>query len=196
MTKNLITLALSTLFLAACGGGGGGVETNFTITRNWDGTTYSCPTQSAYDQCKADVCTQCTCTVGCEVGAAKVKLKVSMTPSTLKVNQQGDLTLQLSNSASVKQTIKFSLATPSGGVGYTTNFGNAPFSAGCNTLDQSLGGKAVGFRVVVPASNTANPCVLTLRKSFTEPANPVVFSLEGLDRVELDGSLPLVTVTP
>lgn len=191
MTKNLISICLSTLILAACGGGGG-VESNFTVTRTWDGTTYSCPTQTAYDQCSADNCTQCTCTVGCQTNAPKAKLKVDMSPNTLQANQQGTLTLKLSNDASVKQTVKFNLVTPAGGVGYSTS---VPFSGGCNTLAHSIGSKSISATVVVPASTTA-PCEFVLRKSFTTAANPVVFSLDGLEKLELDGALPVVTVTP
>lgn len=190
MTKNLISLILSTLILAACGGGG--AVSNFTVTHTWDGTTYSCPTQTAYDQCGADSCAACTCTVGCDASAPNAKLKITMTPSTLLVNQQGSLTLQLSNAASVKQTVKFNLVTPAGGVGYSTT---VPFSGGCNTLSHSIGSKSITATVVVPA-NTVLPCEFVLRKSFTTAANPVVFSLEGLEKLELNGTLPVVTVTP
>lgn len=178
-------------YLSACGGGGGGGSTStYTVTRNWEGTTYSCPSQSSYDVCRAGDCSQCTCTVGCSATAVKAKLKVTMTPATLAVEQPGALTLALGNSAAVNQTVSFALNYPAGGVGYST----FSFSAPCTTNSLNVGGQSFIATVVVPANTTA--CTFDVQKRFSAAASPVQFSLSGLDKVELEGSLPSVTVTP
>jgi hypothetical protein len=185
--KPMLVLALASL-LVACGGGGGG--STYTVTRNWEGTTYSCPSQSIYDVCRAGDCSQCTCTVGCDASAAKAKLKVTLTPATLAVDQPGTLTLALGNSAAVNQTVSFTLNYPAGGVGYSA----FSFSAPCTTPALNVGGQSFIATVVVPANTTA--CTFEAQKQFTAAASPVQFTLTGLDKVELDGRLPNVTVTP
>ena len=175
--------------MTACGGGGGD-SSNFTVTRNWEGTTYSCPSQSTYDVCRAGDCSQCTCTVGCSANAAKAKLKITLTPATLAVDQPGTLTLALGNSAAVNQTVSFTLNYPAGGVGYSA----FSFSAPCTTPALSVGGQSLIATVVVPANTTA--CTFEAQKRFAAAASPVQFTLTGLDKVELEGSLPNVTVTP
>ena len=175
--------------MTACGGGGGD-SSNFTVTRNWEGTTYSCPSLSTYDVCRAGDCSQCTCTVGCSANAAKAKLKVTLTPATLAVDQPGTLTLALGNSAAVNQTVSFTLNYPAGGVGYSA----FSFSAPCTTPALSVGGQSLIATVVVPANTTA--CTFEAQKRFAAAASPVQFTLTGLEKVELDGSLPNVTVTP
>lgn len=186
--KPILVLALTSL-LAACGGGGGSSST-FTVTRNWEGTTYSCPSQSSYDVCRAGDCSQCTCTVGCSAAAVKAKLRVSMTPATLAVEQPGALTLTLGNSAAVNQTVSFTLNYPAGAVS-STGFA---FSSPCTTSSLNAGGQSFIATVVVPANTSA--CTFEVQKRFTAAASPVQFSLTGLDKVELEGSLPSVTVTP
>jgi hypothetical protein len=178
--------------LTACGGGGGGGgdSSNFTVTRNWEGTTYSCASQSSYDVCRAGDCSQCTCTVGCSANAAKAKLTVTMAPATLAVEQAGALTVSLGNSEAVNQTVKFTLNYPAGGVGYSA----FSFSTPCTTPALSVGGQSFIATVVVPANTTA--CTFEVQKQFTAAASPVLFTLSDLDKVELQGSLPSVTVTP
>jgi hypothetical protein len=187
--KPMLVLALASL-LVACGGGGGDGGSTYTVTRNWEGTTYSCPSQSIYDVCRAGDCSQCTCTVGCDASAAKAKLKVTLTPATLAVGQPGTLTLALGNSAAVNQTVSFTLNYPAGGVGYSA----FSFSAPCTTPALNVGGQSFIATVVVPANTTA--CTFEAQKQFTAAASPVQFTLTGLDKVELEGSLPNVTVTP
>ncbi len=186
--KPMLVLALASL-LAACGGGGGSSST-FNVTRNWEGTTYSCPSQSSYDVCRAGDCSQCTCTAGCSANAAKAKLKVTLAPAALAVDQPGTLTLALGNLAAVSQTVSFTLNYPAGGVGYSA----FSFSAPCTTSALNVGGQSFTATVVVPANTTA--CTFEAQKRFTAPASPVQFTLTGLDKVELEGGLPSVTVTP
>lgn len=188
LSKILSALALAAV-LTACGGGGDGGS--FTVIRTWEGTTYSCPTQAAFNVCRAGDCGQCTCTVGCDPNAPKVKLAVSMLPSTLPVNQPGALKLSLSNSASVNQTVRFTLNTAAGQV-----FNPLPagwFSKPCDQLELQLGSESVVAAVMVPSNAS---CSVELQKRFVSPANPAVMSLSGLDKVELDGTLPSVVVTP
>jgi hypothetical protein len=189
MNCNLKTLFVLVTFtvLASCGGGGDG--SSFTVNRTWEGTTYSCPTQTAFDVCRAGNCVQCTCTVGCDANAPKVKLAVSMSPSTLPVNQPGTLRLGLSNTANVNQTVRFTLNTPAGPVFNSAGW----FSTPCDQLDLNLGSQSVVAVVMVPASSS---CSMDLQKRFTAPASPAAMSLIDLDTVELDGGLPSVTVTP
>lgn len=194
MFKILSTIIFSVLLVSACGGGGGGgdtIEKVFTVN-NIDGTKYSCPTQTTFDQCGAGNCNLCTCTSGCDTTGTLVKLGVTMTPTTLKLSEQADLTLTLTNKAAVAQTVKFKLITASGPVGYSVA---VPFSNGCKTTSQTIGGNTVAATVVVPANNVVLPCEFKLKKSFTVTGSPVPFSLEGLDKLELDGSLPVVNVT-
>jgi hypothetical protein len=178
---------LCVIFLAACGGGGN--SSTFTVTRAWEGTTYSCPTQATYDVCRAGSCAQCTCTVGCDANAPKAKLTVTMAPAALTVDQAGALSMSLSNAASVSQTVAFQLNYPAGGVGYNS----FSFSAPCTTPALSVGGQSFTATVVVPPNTLV--CSFDVQKSFVAPANPVAFSLSNLDKVELQGSLPNVTVT-
>jgi hypothetical protein len=185
----ILGLALISL-LTACGGGGGGSSSTFTVTRSWEGTTYSCPSKASYDVCTAGDCSQCTCTVGCSANAAKARLKVTLTPATLAVDQPGTLTLALGNSAAVNQTVSFTLNYPAGGVGYSA----VSFSAPCTTPTLNVGGQSFVATVVVPANTTA--CTFEVQKRFTAAASPVQFTLTGLDKVELEGSLPSVTVVP
>jgi hypothetical protein len=187
-SKFLFATALTAL-LAACGGGSSSESSTFTVTRTWEGTTYSCPTQSAYDICRAGSCGQCTCTVGCDASAPMALLAVQMTPQALTVEEPGALRLQLSNGAGVNQTVAFTLNYPAGEV---SSSGFA-FSAPCTTSALSVGGQSLAATVVVPA-NTAS-CTFEVQKRFAQAANPVVFTLSGLDKVELDGALPSVTVT-
>jgi len=184
--KTLFALATLTL-LAACGGGGDG--SSFTVNRSWEGTTYSCPTQATFDVCRGGDCAQCTCTVGCDANAPKVKLAVSMSPSTLPINQPGTLNLTLNNTARVNQTVRFTLNTPAGQVFNSAGW----FSSPCDTLDLNLGSQSVVAAVMVPASSS---CSMDLQKRFTSTASPAAISLSDLDKVELDGALPSVTVTP
>lgn len=189
MINFLKTLScLIVIFLAACGGGGGD-SSSFTVTRSWEGTTYSCPTQATYDVCRAGSCTQCTCTIGCDASAPKAKLAVTMVPAALAVEQAGTLRLSLSNAASVNQTVSFKLGYPAGGVGYSA----LSFSAPCTTPALSVGGQSFTATVVVPANTLT--CSFEVQKSFNAPVSPVVFALSDLDKVELQGSLPYVTVT-
>ena len=187
--KTLLALITVTV-LSACGGGGGGETSTFTVTRSLDSTTYSCPTQATFDVCRAGDCGQCTCTVGCDANAPKVKLAVSMSPTTLAVDQQSTLHVQLSSNATVYQTARFTLNYAAGGVQYSA----AAFSAPCTTLSLSVGGQSIVASILVPA-NTAS-CTFTVQKAFASSASPAVMSMSGLDKVELDGSLPSVTVTP
>jgi hypothetical protein len=57
-----------------------------------------------------------------------------------------------------------------------------------------LGGQSFVATVVVPANTAA--CTFEVQKRFTAAASPVQFTLTGLDKVELEGSLPSVTVVP
>ena len=202
MFKTLTTLILSTLMLVACGGGGGGNDSSdnntntntqnvFTFNNNTDGTSFSCPSKATLDQCTAGSCGQCTCTKGCT--STKVKLSVILADTNLKLNQQTDLTLKLDNKADVVQTAKFKLLTPTGPAGYSLS---VPFSNGCKTLSQTIGGNTIAATVVVPASNSVLPCEFKLRKTFTVTGSALTFTLEDLDKVELEGSLPVVNVTP
>ncbi len=192
MFKILSTLIFSVLLVSACGGGGGGDSTDKVFTvGNSDGTKYSCSTQATYDQCIAGSCNLCTCTVGCDTTGTLVKLGVTMTPTTLKLNEQADLTLTLTNKAAVAQTVKFKLLTATGPAGYNLA---VPFSNGCKTTSQIIGGNSISATVVVPANNVVLPCEFKLKKSFTVTGSPVAFTLEGLDKLELDGSLPVVNV--
>jgi hypothetical protein len=184
--KALLALVTLTL-LAACGGGGDG--SSFTVNRTWEGTTYSCPTQAKFDVCRAGDCAQCTCTVGCDANAPKVKLAVSMSPSTLPVNQPGTLRFVLNNTAKVNQTIRFTLNTPAGLVFNSAGW----FSTPCDQLDLNLGSQSVVAAVMVPANSS---CSMDLQKRFTAPASPAAMSLSDLEKIELDGALPSVTVTP
>jgi hypothetical protein len=195
MFKTLTTLILSALMLAACGGGGGGdtTQNTFTFNNNTDGTSFSCPTKATLDQCTAGSCGECTCTKGCASSSTKVKLSVILADTNLKLNQQTDLTLKLDNKADVAQTVKFKLVTPSGPVGYSVA---VPFSNGCKTLSQTIGGNTIAATVVVPANNSVLACEFKLRKTFTVTGSPLAFTLEDLDKVELEGSLPVVNVTP
>jgi hypothetical protein len=186
--KNLSFLCV--IFLAACGGGGSSDSSSFTVTRASEGTTYSCPTQATYDVCLNGSCAQCTCTIGCDANAPKVKLAVAMTPASLVVDEAGDLRMTLSSAAAVSQTASFTLKYPAGGVGYSA----FSFSAPCTTYSLSVGGESFIATVVVPA-NTAS-CTFDVRKRFFAAANPVVFELTGLDKVELEGTLPSVIVVP
>jgi len=140
--------------------------------------------------CRAGDCSQCACTVGCSANAAKAKLTVTMAPATLAVEQAGALTLSLGNSEAVNQTVKFTLNYPAGGVGYSA----FSFSTPCTTPALSVGGQSFIATVVVPANTTA--CTFEVQKQFTAAASPVLFTLSDLDKVELQGSLPSVTVTP
>lgn len=186
--KTLLTLITATV-LAACGGGGGDSST-FTFTRSLEGTTHSCPSQAALDVCRAGDCGQCTCTVGCDANAPKVKLAVTMSPTTLAVEEQGTLTLALSSAAAVSQTARFTLNTAAGGAQYSA----VAFTEPCITTSLSVGGQSIVASVIVPA-NTAS-CTFTMQKAFISAASPAALSLSGLDKVELDGALPSVTVTP
>jgi len=180
---------LCVIFLAACGGGGGSDSSLFNVTRSWEGTTYSCPNQATYDVCRAGDCSQCTCTIGCDANAPKAQLTVAMTPAALTVDQAGALLLNLSNPASVNQTVSFNLSYPVGQVGYNT----LSFTAPCITTALSVGGQSFTATVVVPANTVG--CNFAVQKRFEAPASPVAFSLSNLDKVELQGSLPNVTVT-
>lgn len=186
--RPMLSLALASL-LVACGGGGGGTST-YTVNRSWEGTTYSCSNQSTYDVCRAGDCSQCTCTVGCSANAAKAKMTVTMAPAALTLDQAAALTLSLGNSDAVNQTVKFTLNYPAGGVGYSA----FSFSAPCTTPALSVAGQSFVATVVVPANTKA--CSFEVQKRFTATANPVLFTLSDLDKVELQGSLPNVTVTP
>lgn len=189
MKKRFKTLScMCVIFLAACGGGGD--SSSFTVTRTSEGTTYSCPTQATFDVCRTGNCAQCTCTIGCDANAAKVKLALTMTPASLKVDQAGDLRISLSSSAAVSQTASFTLRYPAGGVGYSA----FSFSAPCTTSSLSVGGQSFIATVVVPANTSS--CTFNVSKQFAAVANPVVFELTDLDKVELQGSLPSVTVAP
>lgn len=185
--SNFFIATALTALLAACGGGGS-ESSSFTVTRTWEGTTYSCPTQSAYDVCSAGNCGQCTCTVGCDASAPKVKLAVSMTPGTVPVNQPGVLRLALNNTATVNQSVRFTLNTPAGQVFNSAGW----FTSPCSTLELNLGGQSVAATVMVPASSS---CSMDLQKRFSEVAGSAAFSLSGLDKVVLDGALPTVAVT-
>jgi hypothetical protein len=166
--KPMLVLALASL-LVACGGGGGDGSSTYTVTRNWEGTTYSCPSQSIYDVCRAGDCSQCTCTVGCDASAAKAKLKVTLTPATLAVDQPGTLTLALGNSAAVNQTVSFTLNFLAGGLGY----GAFSFSVPCTTPALNAGVKNFIATVVVQAHATA--CTSLRRKSDSLPP-PALFN--------------------
>ena len=185
--KTLLALVTATV-LAACGGGGD--TGTFTVTRSLESTTYSCPTQATFDVCRASDCGQCTCTIGCDANAPKVKLAVSMSPTTLAVDQESTLTLRLSSNATVKQTARFTLNYADGGAQYSA----LAFTAPCITTSLSVGGQSIVASVLVPA-NTAS-CTFTIKKRFTSPASPATISLSSLEKVELDGALPNVTVTP
>jgi hypothetical protein len=188
--KNLFkTFAcLCVLFLAACGGGSS--SSTFTVTNTLEGSTYSCPTQATFDVCRAGSCSQCTCTIGCDANAPKVKLAVTMTPASLAVDQEGDLRMSLSSSAAVSQTASFTLKYPAGGVGYSA----FTFSSPCTTTSLSVGGQSFIATVVVPANTPS--CTFNVRKQFSAAANPVVFELTNLNKVELQGVLPSVNVGP
>lgn len=186
--KTLFTFIAVTL-LAACGGGGADTST-FTVTRSLEGTTYSCPTQATFDVCRAGECGQCTCTIGCDANAPKVKLAVSMSPTTLAVDQESTLTLRLSSNATVSQTARFTLNYADGGAQY----GAVAFTAPCITTSMNVGGQSIVASVLVPANTSS--CTFTVQKRFTSPASPATLSLSSLEKVELDGSLPNVTVTP
>lgn len=185
-----ILSCLCVIFLAACGGGSGGDSSSFIVIRPLEGTTYSCPTQATFDVCRTGNCAQCTCTIGCDANAPKVKLAVAMTPATLPVDQAGDLRISLSSSAAVSQTASFTLRYPAGGVGYSA----LSFSAPCTTTSLTVGGQSFIATVVVPANTSS--CTFNVSKQFAGVANPVVFELTNLDKVELQGSLPSVTVVP
>ena len=191
--KNIFKIFSYLIFilLAACGGGGsGGNSSSFIVTSTLEGTTYSCPTQATYDACRAGSCSQCTCTVGCDPNAPKARLAVTMTPTTLPVDEPGNLGLSLSSSASVSQTVSFALKYPSGGVGYSA----FSFTAPCTTTSLSVGGLSFNATVVVPANTTG--CTFDFQKQFSATASPVVFELTNLDKVELLGTLPVVSVVP
>jgi hypothetical protein len=190
MNRYLKTLFVLVTFTVLAGCGGGGDGSSFTVNRSWEGTTYSCPTQATFDVCRAGDCAQCTCTVGCTANVAKAKLKVTLEPATLAVDQPGTLTLALGNSATVNQTVSFTLNYPMGQVSYST----MSFSAPCTTPVLSVGGQNLTATVVVPANT--NSCTFEVQKRFTTAASPVQLILTGLDKVELDGSLPNITVTP
>jgi hypothetical protein len=115
---------------------------------------------------------------------------VTLTPATLAVEQPGTLTLALGNAAAVNQTVSFTLNYPMGQVGYNT----FSFSAPCTTPVLSAGGQSFNATVVVPANT--NSCTFEMQKRFTTAASPVQLTLTGLNKVELEGSLPNVTVTP
>ena len=183
--KTLFALVALTI-LAACGGGD---SSSFTVNRSWEGTNYSCPTQATFDVCRAGDCAQCTCTMGCSANAAKVKLKVTLALATLAVDQPGTLTLALGNSAAVNQTVSFTLNYPVGQVSYST----LSFSAPCTTPVLSVAGQSFNATVVVPANTSS--CTFEVQKRFTTAASPVQLTLIDLDKVELEGSLPSVTVT-
>ncbi len=187
--KNLFKTfsCLCVLLLAACGGGS---SSTFTVTNTLEGTTYSCPTQATYDVCRAGSCSQCSCTIGCDANAPKVKLAVTMTPASLAVDKEGDLRISLSSSATVSQTASFMLKYPAGGVGYSA----VSFSPPCTTPSLSVGGQSFIATVVVPANTSS--CTFDLRKQFSAAASPVVFELTNLNKVELQGALPSVTVGP
>jgi len=68
------------------------------------------------------------------------------------------------------------------------------FTTPCITTSLNVGGQSIVASVVVPA-NTAS-CMFTLQKAFAYAASPAAMSLSDLDKVELDGALPSVTVTP
>jgi len=119
-----------------------------------------------------------------------VKLAVSMSPTTLAVGQQGTLTLRLSSNAKVNQTARFTLNYPAGRV-QSNAFA---FLAPCTSPSLSMGAQSFVASVVVPA-NTAS-CTFTVQKVFDSSASSAVMSLSDLDKVELDGALPSVTVTP
>ena len=188
--KNLFTTfsCLCVLLLAACGGGSD--SSTFTVTNTLEGTTYSCPTQATYDVCRAGSCSQCSCTIGCDAKAPKVKLAVTMTPASLAVDQEGDLRMSLSSAATVSQTASFMLKYPAGGVGYSA----VSFSPPCTTPSLSVGGQSFIATVVVPVNTSS--CTFDLRKQFSAVANPVLFELTNLNKVELQGTLPSVTVVP
>jgi hypothetical protein len=60
-------------------------------------------------------------------------------------------------------------------------------------LDLNLGSQSVVAAVMVPANSS---CSMDLQKRFTAPASPAAMSLSDLEKIELDGALPSVTVTP
>lgn len=188
LSKYLFTAALFVL-LSACGGGGGD-SSSFTVTRSLGGTTHSCPTQAAFDACSTGDCGQCTCTVGCDPNAPKVKLAVTMAPNTLAIDQPGTLSFGLSNSGAVSQAVKFTLNYPMGQVGYNV----IAFSSPCITYALNVGGQSFVTTVIVPANTTS--CSFEMQKRFTAAASPVLWTLTDLSKVELQGSLPSVTVTP
>ena len=185
--KNLIAL-FSLSLLVACGGGNDGGTFSFSdVTR---GTSYSCPTQAALDVCAAGDCAQCTCTLGCsDPTVANAKIKVTMSTTTLTVNQPGTLTLDLSNAESTSQTVVFTLNYPAGPVSYSAT----DFSGSCTASSLSIGGLEISATVTVPANTDS--CTFAVQKQFTQAANPVSFTLTNLDNVELDGSVPSLTVT-
>ena len=113
-----------------------------------------------------------------------------MTPASLAVDQEGDLRMSLSSSATVSQTASFTLKYPAGGVGYSA----VTFSSPCTTPSLSVGGQSFIATVVVPANTSS--CTFDLRKQFSAVANPVLFELTNLNKVELQGTLPSVTVVP
>jgi hypothetical protein len=57
-----------------------------------------------------------------------------------------------------------------------------------------VGGKSIAASVLVPA-NTAS-CTFTAQKRFTSLVSQAALSLSGLEKIELDGSLPNVSVAP
>ena len=179
---------LSITFLVACGGGGSD-STAYTVTSSSEGTSYSCPTKAKYDACTAGSCTQCTCISGCDVNAPKAKLKVAMAPTALTLDQPAALSFTLSNDASVNQTVAFSLSYPAG----TVTSSAVAFSSPCITSSLSVGAQKVAATVTIPAKTLT--CTFEVKKRFSEVANPVLFSLSNLDKLELEGLLPIVSVT-
>ena len=176
------------ILLSACGGGDD--RASFIVTRTPDGKSFNCPSQSAFDICRAGSCSQCKCFDGCSSSAPQAKLAVTMSPTTLAVDQPGDLRLRLSSAAASSQTVSFTLRYPLGGV----NQSAVAFSSPCTTPTLSVGTQSIVAVVVVPA-NTAS-CTFELRKQFSAAANPVSFELTNLSLVELEGALPNVIVVP
>lgn len=181
-------MAFAAVVLVGCGGGGGGGSKSFTVENTATGTTHSCPAEAAFNACSTGDCGQCTCTVGCDANAPLVTLAVTMAPGSLEVGQDGDLTLKVNNPASVSQVVEFELNMPAGTL---TSFGIG-FNGVCGNLSFTTGASGIKARTIVPSGAT---CEYRAGKRFVAAAAPVGFTLTGLTRIALQGSLPSVTVT-
>lgn len=188
-----LALMLTALALAACGGGGGSEESNFTITRTLNGftTSYSCPSQTSFDACRADSCSACTCVSGCSnsTNTPLARLLVTATPTDLPAGQSAAVVVTMRNPAAVPQTVAYRLDWPTGPVSYSA----VGFSAGCTALSSQIGSTGLSVQALIDANTTA--CTWTFQKTPVAVGANQAFSLSNLSRIEVEGSLPALNVS-